>query len=278
MKETRYFVTLLPEPFLAPCTRTTIPSPTMSPELPGDRLANLVSPDTQRLAARMAQDAFAALFRLTADGDGQRVNTALADLEARGRNWCAAGDSADATALRAAMLISGLDQWGLAYSQAFGLTAIPALSALLGSLRHSLEPAVEVRFQTFFQQLENAEGDAIDFKIELRRNIHLALWHAMSACDEAADAQRIAECLASLMLALVGRMPALGSRLLADALAGIQISLLADNPAPGPLAQEKTQQLFEALRQHLPAEQYREILAYSGQAVMAWDQARRAAN
>jgi hypothetical protein len=29
------------------------------------------------------------------------------------------------------------------------------------------------------------ESDAIDFKIELRRSIHLALWHAMAACDEA---------------------------------------------------------------------------------------------
>ena len=250
----------------------------MHPELPGDQLAPLLPPDTQRLAARMAQDGFATLFRLTVDGDAQRVAAALADLETRGRNWCAAGHSAEATALRAALLISGLDQWGLAYSQAFGLTAIPALSALLGALRNSLEPAVEARFQGYFRQLEQVEGDAIDFKIELRRNIHLALWHAMSACDQGADAQRIAECLASLMLALVGRMPTLGGKLLADALAGIQISLLADNPAPSALAQENTQHLFEALRQNLPAEQYREILAYSGQAVLAWDQARRAAH
>lgn len=226
----------------------------------------------------MAQDAFAALFRLTVDGDAAQATVALADLEHRGRNWCAAGASAEAKALRAALLISGLDQWGLAYSQAFGLTAIPALSALLGALRNSLEPTVEARFEGYFRQLETVEGDAIHFKIELRRNIHLALWHAMAACDAPADAQRIAECLASLMLALVGRMPALGSRLLADALAGIQISLLGDNPAPGALAQEKTQQLFEALRQNLAPERYREILAYSGQAVMAWDQARRAAH
>jgi hypothetical protein len=226
----------------------------------------------------MAQDGFATLFRLTVDGDSAQVAAALADLETRGRNWCAAGASSDATALRAALLISGLDQWGLAYSQAFGLNAIPALSKLLGALRNSLEPALEARFQIYFRQLEAVEGDAIDFKIELRRNIHLALWHAMAACDAAADAQRIAECLASLMLAVVARMPALGGRLLADALAGIQISLLGDNPAPGALAQEKTQQLFEALRQNLPPEQYREILAYSGQAVMSWDQARRAAH
>ena len=100
----------------------------------------------------------------------------------------------------------------------------------------------------------------------------------VAACDEAAAAQRITECLASLMLALVGRMPTIGGKLLADALAGIQISLLADNPAPSALAQENTQHLFEALRQNLAPERYREILAYSGQAVMAWDQARRAAH
>ena len=174
----------------------------MHPELPADQFATLLPPDTQRLAARMAQDAFSAVFRLTAAGDPGQLATTLADLETRGRNWCAAGDGSDAVALRATLLISGLDQWGLAYSQAFGLTAIPALTTLLGALRNSLEPQVEARFQAYFQQLEQGEGNAIDFKIELRRNIHLALWHAMSACDSDDEAQRIAECLASLMLAL----------------------------------------------------------------------------
>lgn len=72
-------------------------------------------------------------------------------------------------------------------------------------------------------------------------------------------------------------MPLLGWWLLADALASIQIRLLSDSSASS-LAQETTQQLFAALRQNLPGEQYQAILAYSGQAVLAWQQSRSAAN
>ena len=249
----------------------------MNPDIPGDQLATLLPPDTQRLAARMAQDAFSRLFRLTIEGDAAALAEALAEIESRCQRWCAAGDGENGQALRAALLIAGLDQWGLAYSQAFDLAAIPTLTTLLGSLRNALSPSLEARFQGYFQQIERIESDAIDFKIELRRSIHLALWHAMSACDEAGDAQRISQCLASLMLALASRMPLLGWRLLADALASIQIGLLADPAAHSALAQEMTQQLFAALRQNLPAAHYRDMLAYSGKAVLAWDQARRTA-
>lgn len=250
---------------------------TTTTEIPADQLAPLASPDTQRQAARMAQDAFATIFRLTADAEGEKIGPALADIETRCRNWCAAGDGADAAALRMVLLTSGLDQWGLAYSQAFGLTAIPALSALLGALRTALDSADDARFQRYFEQIERVETDAVDFRIELRRNIHLALWHAMTACDDDQDAQRIAQALGSMLLALAGRLPLLGWRLLADTLASIQIRLLSD-PSASSLAQETTGQLFAALRQNLPAEQYQAILAYSGQAVLAWQQSRRAAN
>ena len=117
----------------------------------------------------------------------------------------------------------------------------------------------------------------MDFRIELRRNIHLALWHAMTACEESEDAQRILNALGSMMLALARHLPLLGWRLLADALASIQIRLLSDASASS-MAQENTQQLFAALRQNLPTEQYQAILAYSSQAVMAWQQSRRPAN
>jgi hypothetical protein len=63
-------------------------------------------------------------------------------------------------------------------------------------------------------------------------------------------------------------MPLLGWRLLADALASIQIGLLSDDPAAhGALAQEEaTRQLFAALRQALPAAQYQATCSpYSGQ-------------
>jgi hypothetical protein len=64
--------------------------------------------------------------------------------------------------------------------------------------------------------------------------------------------------------------------LLADALANIQISLLT-NHAATEIAQDSTRLLFEALRHSLPAERYREILAHSGQVVLAWQQAQRQA-
>ena len=53
-------------------------------------------------------------------------------------NWCRAGGSDEARALRLALLISGLDQWGLAYTQAFGLSAIHPLTALIGGLQVDL--------------------------------------------------------------------------------------------------------------------------------------------
>lgn len=244
---------------------------------PPDSLAATLPAAAQRDAARVAQDAFATLFRLTVDGAMPGRDAALAEVGQRCHDWCAAGDDAART-LRRVLLVAGLDQWGLAYSQAFDLAAIPALSALLGSLRNAMEPVEEARFQRLFAQIDAVEGDAADFKIELRRNIHLALWHAMSACDDAAEAQRIVRALGSLMLALTRRMPLLGWRLLADALASIQIRLLgAENPA-GEMAEEGTRQLFAALSQSLPPEQYQAILALSGQAVLAWQQARRPAS
>jgi len=240
-----------------------------------DRLAATLPADAQRQAAHVAQDAFAIVFRLNADSSADGRDVTLAEVERRCLAWCAAGESEEVRTLRRVLLASGLDQWGLAYSQAFELTTIPALSRLLGSLRVSLDAAEDARFQHFFTRLDEVEADAIDFKIELRRNIHLALWHAMIACDDSAEAQRIVHALGSLMLALTGRMPLLGWRLLADALASIQIRLLGDEKPAGKLAEETTRQLFSALRHSLPPEQYQAILALSGQAVVAWQQARR---
>lgn len=248
---------------------------TTAATLPTDEFAALVDTDTQRLAARMAQDIFAGIFREVLAPDSPAAADEAAALEARCRNWCQAGGSDEGQAVRLALLIAGLDQWGLAYSQAFRLTAIPALSALLGGLRNRLDARADTLFQQQFSRLESDEGAAIDFKVELRRSIHLALWHAMAACDTAEAAQAILQTLGSLMLALDRQMPELGWRLIADALANIQVCLLTEETAP--LAQASTQQLFAALSQALPTERYRMILATSGQAVLAWQQARRAA-
>ena len=232
--------------------------------------------DVQRQAAHVAQDAFAIVFRLTANSDATGRDIALAEVRDRCLTWCANDESDAARTLRRVLLAAGLDQWGLAYSQAFDLAAIPALSALIGSLRSSPNAAEDACFQQSFNRLDEIEADAIDFKIELRRNIHLALWHAMIACDDSAEAQRIGGALGSLMLALNTRMPLLGWRLLADALAAIQIHLLGDEKPAGKLAEEATEQLFVALRQRLPPEQYQAIITLSGQALLAWQQARRA--
>lgn len=245
-------------------------------QIPADRLAPLANADTQRVAARMAQDVFAGVFRqavLADSGDDAKV---LAEVSERCFNWCKAAGSDEGMALRLALLISGLDQWGLAYTQAFKLAAIPALSALLGSLRNRLDAQSDSLFLQYFQQLAAVEFDAVDFKVDLRRTIHLALWHAMVACETQRQAEGILQALGGMMLTLEREMPELGWRMLADALASIQIALLADAAASSALAQETTQQLFASLRHALPQERYQMILAHSGQAVIAWQQARRA--
>ena len=238
-----------------------------------DAVAGIANPDTQRIAARMAQDIFTAIFRALAQPEGHDPR-ADDEMARRCTNWVQAGSDDAGRALRQALLITGLDQWGLAYSQAFGLTGIPALSALIGTLRQRLDPAEDARFQQYFSCIEQEETTAIDFKIDLRRNIHLALWHAMTACEDDAAAEAITRTLGSLLLALERQMPAVGWRLIADALASIQAALLAGDL--GERGQRGTQQLFASLQHALPAERYRHILATSAQAVLAWQQAQRA--
>ncbi|MDR1994769.1 hypothetical protein [Azonexus sp.] len=244
--------------------------------IPADPLADLADADLQRLAARMAQDVFAGIFRLAVEPDGERDAVVLGEVAERCFNWSRAGSDEAARALRLALLVSGLDQWGLAYTQAFQLAAIPPLSALLGNLRNRLDATADARFLQYFATLNDCEAAAIDFKIELRRAIHLALWHAMAACETTAQVEAIVRPLGSLMLGLNERMPELGWRLLADALASIQMALLAAPNGASAQAQEGTQQLFASLRHALPAERYQAILAHSGQAVLAWQQAQRA--
>ena len=244
---------------------------TAAPAVFNDSLATHAPPELQRLAARLAEEAFALTFRLSADSS---AGTPLGEIEARCHQWTAEGADEEARALRLAMLVAGLDQWGLAYSQAFGLTAIPALSTLLGALRNRLDARAEGRFQWFFAQIEENEADAIDFKVDLRRQIHLALWHAMSACEDSAAATPILRTLGSLLLALNERMPTLGWRLIADALAHFQIRLLSRSDS-SEAAQQGTQQIFDALRHTLPPERHAEVLAHATQVVLAWQQAQR---
>ena len=248
---------------------------TTSAQIPADQLARLANADTQRLAARMAQDVFAGAFRQAATADAAPDVAVLGAVAAHCFEWCRAGAGDEARAVRLAMLISGLDQWGLAYTQAFNLETIHALTALIGGLRTRLDARDDVLFQQYFAQIAEVESAAIDFKVDLRRGIHLALWHAMAACETVDQVQGIVQSLGSMMVALNEQMPTLGWRLLADALANIQIVLLSDIAPQSSLAQEGTQQLFASLRHALPAERYQAILAHAGQAVVAWQQSVR---
>ena len=248
---------------------------TTAAHIPADQLAATANADTQRLAARMAQDVFAGVFRQAVLADAAQGEAVLAEVAARCFNWCQAGGDEPSCALRLALLISGLDQWGLAYTQAFKLNAIPELSALIGALRNRLDARSDARFQQYFRQIDEVESDAIDFKVELRRSIHLALWHAMAACETAEQVKNIVQPLGSMMVVLTQQMPELGWRLLADALANIQICLLSDTAPARPQAQEGTQQLFASLRHALAQDCYQNILAHSGQVVIAWQQASR---
>ena len=242
---------------------------------PADGLANLAAPELQSLAARMAQDAFTRIFRLTVEADAAALDAAVGEIGERASNWAQAAADDEARALRLALLVAGIDQWGLAYAQAFGLAAMPGVSGLLGSLRMDLDAAAEARLQRAFAAIEQAEGNAVDFKMELRRNIHLALWHAMVACAEREEATPILAALGAMMVALVERMPLLGWRLVADALAHIQLRCLSDAAASTELARETNAALFTALRQSLPREISEPMMAHANRAVIAWQQARR---
>ncbi len=243
--------------------------------LPADGLAGLAAPEVQRLAARMAQDAFTRVFRLTTEGDEAAVHAAVAEIDRLARNWVRAAEGDEARALRLALLVSGLDQWRLAWCQAFGLKEIPGIGALLGALRSGLDANADARLQQKLAAIGEAECDAVDFKMELRRNIHLALWHAMIACADRDDALAILAALGGMLVALVGHMPKLGWRLVADALVNIQLRCLADAAASTDLARETTEGLFVALRQALPREISEPMFAQANQAVIAWQQSRR---
>jgi hypothetical protein len=240
-----------------------------------DTLAELAAPDVQRQAAQMAQDAFSRVFRCSIESTPAELDTAVGELARRIANWSTAAGNDDGAALRLAMLISGLDQWGIAYTRAFSLTAIPGLSALIGLLRTDLDERQDARFQLQFATIDANEGNAIDFKMELRRTIHLALWHALICADDAAadTHTELVTTLGSLLLSLDRALPTLGWRLIADTLAHIQIRCLGT--ALSEPAQAHTAGLFESLRQALPAERAAAIFTLANQAAVSWQQSNR---
>jgi hypothetical protein len=78
------------------------------------------------------------------------------------------------------------------------------------------------------------------------------------------------------LLGLTREMPVVGWRLVADALAFIQIRCLADGLASEGVAQEATQALFGALARELSKEQWNMVMAHATRAVLAWQHATRA--
>lgn len=239
---------------------------------PQDELAGLINPASQQEAATLAQDGFTRIFRLLVEGDEAAAELGLALIETRAREWAAR--EPDAAPARLALLVSGLDQWGLALCQAFDLQALPGLTTLLGNLRNALDAQATAKFEQAFTAIEAREENAIDFKMALRRGIHLALWHALAASEEAAEQARLTQQLGSLMLALVRNMPNWGGHLLADSLAHLQLRLL-QSASPNPAAEAATATLFESLQQTLGAAAWTSILNRAAQLVIAYQAAQR---
>ena len=180
----------------------------------------------------------------------------------------------DLSALRLGLLLSGLDQWGLAYSQVFGPGAMQGLSELVNILRNPAHPHASQAL-TIVERINDEETSAASFKAELRKAIHLALWHAMIEEADREEALAILQQLGGMVLALVKRMPELGWIITANTLADIQIRCLAHDLATTGIAQEVTEKLFDALNKQLPAEQRGKIMEGATRTVIAWQQSQR---
>ncbi|GAA5177838.1 hypothetical protein GCM10025771_15780 [Niveibacterium umoris] len=245
--------------------------------LPTDTLESTLARDAQEQAARLVQDAFSEVFRQTLEGEPQARVAAVLKVAAQLNEWVAMAD-AEGRPARMALLLTGLDQWGLAWSQAFGPAGLLGITALVGALRDTLDVADEGRCQTWFARLNDDEGCGFAFKVDLRRGIHLALWHTMIAAAERDEALAVLRTLGGLMVGLTRQMPQSGWRLVADALAHIQLRCLAHGLAIEGLAQETTQELFAALSRELPKDERDRIMAHATQAVIAWQRSGRTTN
>lgn len=235
-----------------------------------DPLAAQLPREIQIHAARLAQDGFAHAFRLTVEtGAAERQPQIVAAVK-KLNDWINDPAAHEQSALRFAMLLSGLDQWGLAYSQVFGAAAMSGLSELVNGLRASAADG-EAATDTI-ARVNDDQSAAFSFKAELRKAIHLALWHSMIAEEDQESAEAMLKQLGGMMLRLLESMPDLGWVIIAHTLADIQIRCLAHQLATTGLAQEMTQKLFGALNQQLPAEQRTKIMAGATQTVIAWQQ------
>lgn len=257
----------------------------MEPEL-NDPLADLAPPSLQREAAKLAQEAFVLAFRQTLEGKEDQRAQIIAQMVQRLLSWSdgsqeegGEGDREQGrqrAPVRQAMLLSGLDQWGLAYAKVYGPVAMTGLTALVAGLRASLDSAAsEPPYQAYFDRLAVEEQAAFSFKSELRQAIHLALWHTMIATDNRGEAMELLQTLGGMMLALAEAMPESGWVIVANTLADIQIRCLAHALAVDGLGQEMTQELFGALSRQLGEEKRQKVMAGAARTVLEWQQASR---
>lgn len=246
-----------------------------------DPLAQLAPHNLQREAARLAQEAFALAFRQSLEAAGEDRPQIIAEVVQRLMVWTSDSKGeevgSEARNLRQAMLLSGLDQWGLAYAQAYGPQAMTGLTALVAGLRAGLDGAGETAgYQAYFERLSDEETAAFAFKSEVRQAIHLALWHTMIATENRGEALELLQQLGNMMLALPAAMPEVGWVIVSNTLADIQIRCLAHALAAEGLAQELTQELFAALSRQLPEEQRQRVMSNAARTVLEWQQAARA--
>lgn len=241
--------------------------------LPPDPLLCLVAHDIQRAAARSAADAFARSFALTLDSAPAARQAGIGELAARLADWCQV-PGREAQATRLALLLAALDQWGLVWSQTFGVDATVGLTELVGALRNPLDPAAEAACQAAYTQLQAAEAHGFTFKAETARAIHLALWHSLIAETQRDTALHLAEALGGLLLSTHTRLPQTGWLIVAGSLADLRIRSQTHQLANEGLALEMTQQVQTALAQALPPADRQRLFAAVAQAVAAWQQQR----
>jgi hypothetical protein len=239
-----------------------------------DPLADQLPRDVQIQAARLAQDGFAYSFRSTLETPAGERQKTIAEAAKKMYDWATESTDTEQSTLRLGLLLSGLDQWGVAYSQIFGAPAMAGLSELVSMLR-AAAPDKGAAATESIEQINDVEARAFSFKAELRKTIHLALWHAMIEEENRENATDILRQLGGMMLRLLESAPEFGWIIIAHTLADIQIRCLAHGLATTGLGQEMTQELFGALNQQLPAEQRKKIMSGATQTVIAWQQSAR---
>lgn len=86
--------------------------PSSQTPLPSDPLAALVDGEAQRRAAHLAQEAFARVFRLSVAEPDDVRRRGVEQLRGELAEWAGQAADDEARALRLALLLAGMDQWG----------------------------------------------------------------------------------------------------------------------------------------------------------------------